>query len=86
VANWSGVSRTEIGGPGGEDELEQAAQRQRGAEAGDHQDDGAAAAPQAAEQQEVERQGEEAGQNHGDKPGRDHRPAEGERADRRRIQ
>ena len=74
----------EIGGLRGEDEFEQAAQRQRRAETRhDHDDDGAALRAQPAEQQRIDQQRQAAVQRDGDKRRDRQRPAEGERPDRR---
>jgi hypothetical protein len=72
----------EVGRLRREQEFEQAAQRQRRTEAGDHHDDGRSASPQAREQEEVERQGQQSRQRHRDEAAREHRPAEGQGADR----
>ena len=73
----------EIGRLRGEDEFEQAAQRERGAKARHHHDDDRAApVAQAAEQQQVDQKGKPAGQRDSDKGGDGQRPAERERADR----
>ncbi len=75
----------EIRGFGGEQELEQGAQRHRGSEARHHHDDGIAARPKAAEQQGVERQRQQARQRHRSQPRREHRPAERERPERQAL-
>ena len=69
----------------GEDEFEQAAERHRRAEARHDHDDGVAACPEAAEEDEVETEREQPGQCHRDRPGDEQRPAEREWAERRHV-